>query len=410
MQRVLLLLSTLFLLYACTTSQPHPPGDKQPVAPAGEQPLPPAVGTEMPLPPAPVDEMLAPPAVVTEMPAPLLPSDGKAVPHIALLLPLKSAVFGTSADAVKQGFLAAANLKQRGLPVRAYGDFDENSSVVGVYRQAIANGALAVVGPLTRNGVTALAAEKNIPVPTLALNVVEGQAAQQLYFFGLAAEAEARQVAKLGRRQGLNQAIVIATRTQISQRLQFAFEEEWHTSGGTILREIEFNDDPTVLADLAYAPGTVVFLAANAEKARLIRPYLSNRLPVYSTSQIFVGNDKTLTNYDLSGIRFLDAPWLLQPDHPAVMIYPRANPPLSADRERLYALGIDAYRLIQLLLANRVDTALPMDGVSGNIKLQGHVFLREPILAVFQQGLAQLPDAPSAAVPEVFPGRIISVP
>ncbi len=367
--------------------------------------------TEKILPPATLlDEMLAPPAVIAEPPVPLLPSDGKAVPHIALLLPLKSAIFGSSAQAVQQGFLAAANLKQRNLPVRVYGDIDETSSVVGVYRQALANGALAVVGPLTRNGVIALAAEQNIPVPTLALNVVEGQAAAQLYFFGLAAEAEARQIAQLGKRQGLHQAIVIATRAQISQRLQFAFEEEWHTSGGTILREIEFNDDPAVLADIIYTPDTVVFLAVNAEKARLIHPYLANKLPVYATSQIFVGNDKTLTNYDLNGIRFVDVPWLLQPDHPAVMIYPRANPPLSVERERLYALGIDAYRLIQLLLANRVDSALLLDGVSGNIRLQGRVFQRQPMLAVFQQGIAQLPNAPAAAVPEVFPGRIIGPP
>ena len=406
MQRVLPILSiwflTLFALYACTTSVPQIPVDKKPVsvAPVSEQAVPPAVEPEKPL----------PPAVSMEIPEPLLPSDGKSEPHIALLLPLKSAIFGSAADAVQQGFLAAANLKKRGLLVRVYASLDESKDIVTLYRQAIVNGARAVVGPLTRNGVSALATRQNIPVPTLALNVVESQPAEQLYFFGMTAEPEARQVAQLARQQGLHQAIVIATRAQLSQRLQFAFEEEWHNSGGMILREIEFNDDPAVLADITDTPDTVVFLAANAEKSRSIRPYLSNRLPVYSTSQIFVGNDYTLTNYDLNGIRFVDVPWLLQPDHPAVMIYPRANPPLSVDRERLYALGIDAYRLVQLLLANRVDTALPLDGVSGKIQLQGHVFLREPILAVFQQGHAQLPGAPSSPVPEVFPARIINVP
>ena len=340
----------------------------------------------------------------------LAPGDGKIEPHIALLLPLKSSVFGSSADAVQQGFMAAASLKKRGLPVRAYADFDENKSVVAVYRQAIANGARAVVGPLTRNGVAALAAEQNIPVPTLALNLVDAQPAQQLYFFGMAAEAEARQVAQLARKQKFQQAIVIATRAQLSQRLQSAFEEEWLASGGMILREIEFNDDPTALTDIAEPPGTMVFLASNSEKSRFIRPYLSNKLPVYSTSQIFVGNTSSLTNYDLNGIRFVDVPWLLQPDHPAVMIYPRSNPPLSADRERLYALGIDAYRLIQLLLTNRIDTGLPLDGVSGNIRLNGHVFMREPTLAIFQQGLAQLPDALSLPASGVFPAKTISAP
>ena len=393
---------TVFSLYACTASLPHTPDVIQPE--------PPAVDSSQPFFPAPVIEEPAASAVVGETPSPQISVDPNAVPHIALLLPLKSAAFGTAADAVQQGFLAAANIKKRALPVRIYGDYDENSSVVDVYRQAVANGARAVVGPLTRNGVAALAAEQNIPVPTLALNVVDIQPAQQLYFFGLASETEARRVAQLAKKQGLHQAIVIATRTQISQRLQFAFEEEWHASGGMILREIEFSDDPAVLADIIYTPDTVVFLAANAEKARLIRPYLSNRFPVYSTSQIFVGNDKNLTNYDLSGIRFIDMPWLLQPDHAAVMIYPRANPPLSVDRERLYALGIDAYRLVNLILANRLDTGLPLDGVSGNIRLSGKNFLREPTLAVFQQGQALMPGAASPDVPEVFPGRINAAP
>ena len=386
------------------------PADKKPAETVIEIPMSPAVVPEQILPPAPFSDQLAPPAAIAAMPEPLPPSDGQPEPHIALLLPLKSAVFGSAADAVQQGFLAAANLKTGGLPVRVYASLDESKDIVTLYRQAIANGARAVAGPLTRNGVGALAAKQYTPVPTLALNVVEDQPAGPLYFFGMTAELEARRVAQLARQQGLRQAIVIATRAQLSLRLQFAFEEEWHDLGGMILREVEFNDNPAVLADITDTPDTMVFLAANAEKSRLIRPYLSSKIPVYSTSQIFTGNDKTLMNYDLNGIRFVDVPWLLQPDHPAVMIYPRASTPLSTDRERLYALGIDAYRLIQLLLTNRVDTGLPLDGVSGNIRLYGHVFTREPLLAIFQQGQAQLPGSPSSPASEIFPARTINAP
>ncbi len=279
-----------------------------------------------------------------------------------------------------------------------------------LYHQAIGNGARAVVGPLTRSGTSALATEQSFPVPTLALNVAEDPSVSQLYFFGMAAEAEARQVAHLGNQQGLHQAIIIATHTKLSQRLQFAFEEEWNGLGGVILREIEFNGDRTVLADIADMPDTAIFLAADAEKARLICPYLLNKLPIYATSQIFVGNDDSLTNYDLNGIRFVDMPWLLQADHPAVMAYPRADPPLSADRERLYALGIDAFRLIQLLLDNKIHTALPLDGVSGDIQLYGHVFQRVAIPAVLSQGRAQ-PQSPQTfqAIP-IFADHVFSKP
>lgn len=410
MQRIIPLLLTLFTLYACTV--PHKPEVEKPIPPAGgiEQPAAAAIGGEVPAPQAPAAETPAVTLPSEAIPAPPVLPTVTPFPHIALLLPLQSKDFGASAEAVQQGFMAAINPKRLILPVRVYSDFDENSNVVAAYRQAIANGAKAVVGPLTRNGVSALAAERDIPVPTLALNTVEGQYAPKLYFFGLAVEAEARQVAKLAKQQGLHQAIIITIHTQVSQRLQSAFEEEWASQDRGILREIEYNDDSTVFADIANITDTMVFLAVDAAKARLIRPYLPNKLPIYATSLIFVGNDNTLTNYDLNGIHFVDMPWLLQPDHPAVMIYPRANPPLSANRERLYALGIDSFRLIQLILADKINSALPLDGVSGQIQLNGHNFQHTAVQAVFAQGHAQLGDAPAAPTSQIFPDQAINTP
>lgn len=406
MQRVLLLLSTLFALYACTGTVPHKPEEEKPATAAAvaKQPAAKAVGAEA--------IVAAPPAVVQSKAIsapPVLPTE-KPFPHIALLLPVQSTVFGSSADAVRRGFMAAINPKSLTMPVRVYSNFDENDGVVAIYRQAIANGARAVVGPLTHNGVSMLAAEQNIPVPTLALNIVDGQPAKQLYFFGMAIEAEARQVAQLAIKQSLHQAIIITTHSQLSQRLQSAFEEEWSGPGRGILREIEFNDDPAVFGDIADITDTMVFLAADARKARLIRPYLPNKLPIYATSQIFVGNDKSLTNYDLNGIRFVDMPWLLQPDHPAVMVYTRASPPLSIDQERLYALGIDSFRLIQLLLTDKVSSALPLDGVTGQIGLSGHTFQRTAVPAVFVQGHAQLLDSPIVPTAQLFPDSPIDKP
>ncbi len=315
----------------------------------------------------------------------------------------------------------AAVLESKTLPIRLYSDFDEDKSVTTAYMQAIANGAVAVVGPLTRNGVIALTTHNEIPVPTLALNIKDDPLTQNLYFFGLGIELEARQVARLARENGVKQAIVITSRAPLSKRLQAAFESEWSHTGGEVLREIEYNDDPAIFSDLADTPDTAIFLATDADKARLIRPYLivrhtlpepavaptpsdnppvstpppaSTKLPIYATSRVFVGNDNTLANFDLSDIRFVDMPWLLQMDHPAVMTYPRANPPLSVENERLYGLGIDAFRLIQLLLAGNVVDALPMDGVTGQIQLSNHLFQRVATPAVFAQGRAQPNDAP----------------
>ncbi len=434
MQRVLLLLSILFALYACSSTPPvaHRIAKPAPVtvAPVPLTPEPMPVEAPLASPEPSVTRAIEPQPQLEER---AIAANENAVPHIALLLPLEDKNFSEAAQAVREGFMAAASLNPDGLPVQVYSKFDENLNVVAEYRQAIANGARAVVGPLTRKGVGALAAERNIPVPTLALNTVDAHLAEQLFCFGLSAEAEARTVAELAAQQNLHKAIVIATSSPLSQRIEFSFEEAWSKLGLSIVREIDFKGDPSLLnglftipnpaaskvssapdeppvPDVLVIPDTLVFLATDAENARRIRPYLPGKLPTYATSQIFGGNDDTLTNYDLNGIRFVDMPWLLQPDHPAVIAYPHSTTPLSADRERLYALGIDAYRLVQLMLAHTLPSALPLDGVTGQIQLSNQIFQRTAVAGVFSQGRAQSTASVAAPAVQMFPDQFKSQP
>lgn len=321
--------------------------------------------------------------------SPILPpvSTAAPAPHIALLLPLKSKMFAKAADAVQQGFLAASSKEVNGLPVRVYPCNDESTEVNALYQQALRAGAVAVAGPLTRGGVAALAANAELMTPTLALNTLEGTRSDQLYFFGLPAEAEARQSAQRATAAGLLSASIVSTNTPLSKRLARAFADEWQRAGGILRAEIVYAGDPAPLKDLLEEPGHAVFLAAEADKARLLRPYITSTIPVYSTSQVFSGNNHTLTNYDLSDLRFVDMPWMLQPDHAAVMIYPRSATPLPPDLDRLYALGIDAYRLLLVLLDRDTARLLPLDGVTGKVTLAGHLFQREATLAVMRLGV-----------------------
>lgn len=308
--------------------------------------------------------------------------------HIALILPLKSAAFGKAAELVQQGFMAAAGVQTGGLPVRVYPLNDEKLEVVATYEQAIKAGAVAVAGPLTRNGVTALAMNPHLEVPTLALNVVDSTRADSLYFFGLPAEMEARQCAGLATQAGLLSATIVRTDTPMANRQALAFAESWKRAGGVLLPEVVYSGDTKVLAALPTAPGNMVFLAVELDKARLLRPYISNLLPVYATSQIFSGNANNMVNFDLAEVRFTDMPWVLQPDHPAVMVYPHANPAMSVERERLYAMGIDAYRLLQVFYQHDTINAMPLDGVTGKVSLYGHLLEREGTPAVLRAGQA----------------------
>src|SRR3989338_138727 len=133
-------LPILLALSACASTVPHPVGDAKPVmveAKKIEKPVAVAAGNETPALPLrgsmaimPIEvetRALAPLAVDEGERLPLMQGDEEPAPHIALLLPLKSADFSAASEVVRQGFMAAANADAQGLsgglPVRGYGSF-----------------------------------------------------------------------------------------------------------------------------------------------------------------------------------------------------------------------------------------------------------------------------------------------
>jgi len=317
-------------------------------------------------------------------------------PHIALILPLKSESFGTAAEITRQGFIAAAS-KQGGsrLPVKTYATTEQTDEILAAYQLALTAGAQVVVGPLTRDGVSAVAASGMVRVPTLALNVPEYLTVLPAYMFtfSLQVENEARQIALLAWQEGKRKALIIGSDTLLDKRIQHAFDDEWQRLGGVIVSRLLFIGERSGLPSLKQAveiSGTdMIFLALDAKNARQVRPYIDLNMNIYATSQIFSGNGQGTLNLDLNGIRFVDMPWLLQSDHTAVMIYPRPKNAVIIDLERLYALGIDAFRIAQDLSTIGPYSGYALDGVTGQISLNPeHQFVRELIPAIFYRGQA----------------------
>ncbi|MBL8496245.1 penicillin-binding protein activator [Nitrosomonas sp. JL21] len=334
-----------------------------------------------------------------EHPQPQTTFEAPIIRHIAVILPLESSSFGEAATMVKEGF-AAATLREKQLPyvIRFYSTSDDPLDIFATHQQALAAGAAFVVGPLTRDGVSAIASTEHLDVPTLALNTSDGVAAlsSKLYLFGLRMETEASQIARLAYASGKNHAFIITDDSGLSKRLQTAFSEQWHSEIGKTAEAIRYSEDPAKLQQLRTItadPDHLIFLALDAAKSRVIRPYLDPDAPVFATSQIFTDAENFLLNNDLNGIEFVDMPWLLQPDHPAVMAYGHPSASKSADMKRLYALGIDAFRLMTHLLPpmSQPIEEIPFDGVTGHIRfVPPNHFVREPVAARFEQGKVQL--------------------
>jgi outer membrane PBP1 activator LpoA protein len=87
---------------------------------------------------------------------------------------------------------------------------------------------------------------------------------------------------------------------------------------------------------------------------------------VWSTSLASIGNASQLRLPELDGMKVLEMPWLLEADSPAVMAYPKVPAGFNVEMQRLYAFGIDAFRIGRQLLAG--DTVFELDGVTGRLR------------------------------------------
>jgi len=336
-------------------------------------------------------------------PAPPSPAEEK--PHIAVLLPLDSPAFGKLADAVKRGIAAAAATAdpEKTLPIVVYPTNDVAKNIVDIYDRALRSGAQFVIGPLTKNAVQAIAKSNAVTVPTLGLSVPDSEVIlpDGMYAFGVQIEAEARQIARVAHSQGKRRAIVITGDNTLAKRTSQAFMDEWTRSGRLVVDQHAFTTDQGKLKRIRDSLGSnnvdAIFLALDGQRARQIRPYLGKSVATYATSQINSAESAVLGQHDLNGVIFLDMPWMVLPDHPAVMAYPRLTGVFGTfELERFYAIGIDAWRLAQGLLAESFGSLSPVDGVTGLLTPGlARVFVREPLPVQFVQGSARVVDGVS---------------
>jgi len=335
---------------------------------------------------------------------------GQPPEQVAVLLPLHGPLAAV-AGAVRDGILAAyydAPEDSRRPVLRIYDSGDTPERAVAAYQEAVANGARFVIGPLRKESVEALARVEPLAVPVLGLNQSEDPtlANPALYQFGLAPEDEAREAARLAWRNGLQRGIALLPDNDWGERVFSAFAAEWQALGGRILDTARYDDDEAdhgkVLSALLHLDASearhrkltrllgtrlefeprarqdadFVFLIASPRQARLIRPQLSfyraSSLPVYATSRVYTGIPDQARDSDMNGIIFCDMPWTLESrDNWSHLQAAVAEfwPDGSRRYARLFALGIDAYRITPYLgeLGNNMPGAY--HGVTGNLSL-----------------------------------------
>ncbi|MEZ0238534.1 MAG: penicillin-binding protein activator [Methylophilaceae bacterium] len=307
---------------------------------------------------------------------------------VALLLPIDTPAFAFAAEAVRSGFIAAQKAANSPAEVVIYTTYGRKDEIAAIYRQAVAEGAQYAVGPLTRGEVAGLLEPELISVPTIALNVLDEQSATpaKLVQFGLPVEEEAMQLAKIARAQGMQTAVIAAANTPLGKRMAQAFASEWTEQGGLVVLQVEFNEQSNLLGfktQLASERADMIFLAANAEQARWIRPYMNQAIPTFALSHIYDGNPANPDNSVLNAIHFVDMPWLLNPDDPSYSAYRASSSELPPNAQRWFAVGVDAWNILSALAVKSAEK-MQLRGLTGTIMLDGNHIQRELPLAQFR--------------------------
>ena len=333
--------------------------------------------------------------------------------RMTLLLPLRSETLGLAASSVRAGFLAAWERDRDHITVTVVETGDAPQDVLASYARAQQQDDL-IIGPLARSAVAAVAASPLLQKPTIALNYPEGYGAPgavplppQMLAMGLSIEEEARQAAQWAAAdQPGSTAMILSTSTPWQRRVAAAFAAQWQRLGLPVkLVELSAPDgylsDPELVQLRARlrddTPG-LLFSAMGADQTRQLRGALGDAasgeptnpifstadalppppaaapapplgaLPIYGTSALNAGSGNNSPTRELDGVRLLDLPWQVQRDHPAVMVYPHPLQSGSADIERLYALGIDAYRVAREI-ARHPAGRFQLDGVTGKLTI-----------------------------------------
>jgi outer membrane PBP1 activator LpoA protein len=301
---------------------------------------------------------------------------------VSVMLP-RGGRFAGAATSVKEGIEAASRADSSGnRPTLDFIDSSQTARTRTLHAKALEAGADYVIGPLEKESVDSLAAGPALAVPTLALNQTtrDNQPAANLFQFSLSPENEAAEVADKAAAMGLKRAAVLYPQGPWGARLASAFRNQWRRLGGTLEAEGVYNPtarsfEKTVTTLLGDSQADVVFLVATGELARKIYPQIrlsTSSATVMSTSHVYSGVFDQDRDRVLSGLYFVDIPWMLNSRGEGALSRRRlsgssfevANP-----LARLYAMGIDAYRIAPRLPALAKSPGAFYPGQTGGLSI-----------------------------------------
>lgn len=301
--------------------------------------------------------------------------------RVVVLLPLDNVQLRRAAIAVRDGISAVFTTRtgEINLVECAYGV----DAVVSAYLRCVAPDTDWVIGPLGRADVTALALAKlQTPKPTLMLSPLGTVPPRPMAVLSPDLESEAEAIAQQASDDACRKPVLAEAAGAMSTRVSVAITTYWRERSVTPLPTFSLpNRDGWRRAAERWRNDNVdcVLFTGGGAALTELRPYLRS-MAVYVTSASFeTALDRTV---DWTGIRIADSPWLVEAERSEYLSYAPATS-LSPTLARLYALGVDAARLV--VAAGRDTLPASFDGAIGQLTLKDAQYRRQPVIGEFRE-------------------------
>ncbi|WP_407331465.1 penicillin-binding protein activator [Enterovibrio sp. 27052020O] len=326
--------------------------------------------------------------------------------RIGVMLPL-SDKFSAQGEAIRNGLVQALLDDDSGNASPSVMFYDTNAMPMTEIVSTMRNdGIQFVVGPLQKDKVETFLTVSQNSFPTLALNIPKNEDGEaNTCFFTLSPEQEAEQAALHIAQNKHEFPLVIAPDNGFGRRVSEAFYKQWEAETGepaeveffknraamqkTVQQVFGLTESQARIQQMNQLLGLdmeseqrsrrdvdAVYLVANAGELTLLKPFIEVAInpdvkppKLYASSRSNNRVNGVGEIGELRGIEFSDVPLLIDVNNPTAARFNQLWPDLDNGMTRLYALGMDAYALIEALPQMQALPQYRYEGHSGELSL-----------------------------------------
>jgi uncharacterized protein len=318
---------------------------------------------------------------------------------VALLLPLSgsSRIFG---ETIRQGYIDAIKFFPQEPQQNVIVVDTTSAPMDALIQQAQEQNVELIVGPLLKNEVTKIK-ELAPAIPVLALNKVDKTttSANKMCFFALSPEDEAKDAADHIYSQNKIKPLVLVPQNDLGRRVAQSFAAQWaqlsanssqayvqyfgnaktlsanmNHNVGISLAGSPISNDEVSSGEMISAGFDAIYIYASYDELTLIKPMLdmganknignSSAVMLYSSSKSHVANASDDFYYDMNKTEYAEIP-MIQKDNVNTKI--PSNVQKDYSLMRLYAMGIDAWRLTNRFNQLNSYQLNFLDGMTGKL-------------------------------------------